>query len=114
LRANGSFEGSYVGVSGGWPGSVNGISAFDAFLDVDRTWFAMIEQGQVTLRIDIGSGGVTRLLGPHGPSQLYSLNADPMCTASQPVVVRQFEHVAIAWTERCGTGPYKAYLRYVR
>ncbi len=113
-QATGGFILSAFGNGGsGTSGSVPGVSAFDALTEGQGTsqqqWIASIEAGQLLIRSRSSNWSVMP-----GPNAGNSWNFSAACTAASPALIRQFEHLAVAWQERCGTNPWKTYVRWVR
>ncbi|MBL8956414.1 MAG: hypothetical protein JNK82_36910 [Myxococcaceae bacterium] len=108
-QASGWKVSTFVGVTSNIA-NVAGIGAFDVFTEGAATWVAGIEAGQLVLRQRVG---FTWPALP-APNPNNSWNASPACTAASPAIVRQGEHLAVAWAERCGANPWKTYVRWVR
>jgi hypothetical protein len=43
-----------------------------------------------------------------------TLNADPLCTADAPEMLVRGNKLVVSWQERCGTGPWKSYVRVMQ
>lgn len=86
-----------------------GVTAMDVFNDVNSSWTATIENGQLA----IYARPSNMFLPMQGPNQ-SSFNNDPTCTADSPTIQRAGEHLVVAWQEKCGAGPWRAWMRWLR
>lgn len=89
------------------------VSSFDSLPTSRMYLVALVTAGQLELRY-LGNGltlprvaGVTRDGGAG-----FSLNADPSCEAARPELATDpWWRVYVTWQERCGSGPWRVYIR---
>ncbi len=112
-RGNGDVTINFMSTGGsGGNTTLTNVSSFDAMLGSADVWAATIESGHLTLRYSRSLW--TPLLAQPRGGPPTSLNNDVNCTADAPVLQRRDEHMVLAWQERCGGGPWVAYLRWLR
>jgi len=112
-QAGAGWNMNSFGAGTGGSGTVPGVSAFDVITEgpsSGQSWLATIESGQLLLR---ARNSNTWAVLP-GPGAGNSWNFNVSCTAGSPALIRQAEHLAVAWQERCGMAPWKTYVRWVR
>lgn len=78
-----------------------------------RLWAATTANGELRLWSDFSPPnnfpGVVRGGMPSG-----TLNHNPLCVAEAPELSINGNNLIVAWQERCGTGPWKSYVRVMR
>ncbi len=88
-----------------------GVSAVDVLADQFRAitntfWLSTIESGQLYLYHSTGVGS-TRVPGPTGAS----LNVNPACVASRPMLSQLEQAIYVTWQEQCVGQPFTVYVR---
>lgn len=91
----------------------SGVSAVDVLQESSAInpngiyWLATVESGQLFLYYTLGTPSSVLKLNTPGTS----LNADPSCVASKPVLQRFEQAVYLTWQEQCAGQPWKAFVR---
>lgn len=114
LRQNGLVDVVLFGsVNNGWTVIPSGATAIDVAYEPSFIWLAAAVNGQIELRNQqLGTGIWNVQPGPERNGMPgTSLNNNTACTADKPQIVVHKARVYVAWQEKCGTGPWKVYLR---
>jgi hypothetical protein len=93
--------------------AATGVSSFDAIPNPTMFMVALVINGQLELR-SLGNGlTLPRVAGvPRNGVAGFSLNNDPACEAARPeLAVSETWQIFVTWQERCGTGPWRVYVR---